>query len=368
MVLKELKYNILSKIALGSKKSYYQNKFHDLRNKRRMRRDAVIELLKNDSILGNKINNINLKVSQLDIYAKELTNLRELFTQTHNQYTLLNDIIIKQQNQILEQIDTFAHQIIDYVAKLQKIRALHEKTFAGYQGKYDGQDLYLIGTGPSVKYFKSISSQNDGIYIGLNKAFNLPDITLDYIFMQDYIATKQYMEDSLEYKNKDLVRFYAYIWPEIVENITIPRSVVQHHNAKAFYSSCTMMSNNLLQNKDIFALDLESEVLCASGGIAFPAMQFALYTQPKRLFIVGCDCGGGYADSSLSTNDVIDKSHQEMVYNWKLLKQFADKYYPNTQIVCINPVGLKGLFDEVYTPSFLEANENIDVSSAMVIK
>jgi hypothetical protein len=39
---------------------------------------------------------------------------------------------------------------------------------------------------------------------------------------------------------------------------------------------------------------------------------------------------------------------KDIYEGWKDLKKFAQIYYPDTEIISINPVGLKGLFTDVY--------------------
>ena len=34
---------------------------------------------------------------------------------------------------------------------------------------------------------------------------------------------------------------------------------------------------------------------------------------------------------------------------WKELKRFAEVYYPTTEIISVNPVGLRGMFKDLYT-------------------
>ena len=41
------------------------------------------------------------------------------------------------------------------------------------------------------------------------------------------------------------------------------------------------------------------------------------------------------------------------------IKEFARQYYPETEIISINPVGLKGLFIDQYTDDFLRDLERI---------
>jgi hypothetical protein len=71
-------------------------------------------------------------------------------------------------------------------------------------------------------------------------------------------------------------------------------------------------------------------------------MQFILYTHPEQIFLLGCDCSlnGHFYDQkqSLEVGPVIE--------NWKRLKRFAQTYYPDTRIISVNPIGLKGVFEE----------------------
>lgn len=89
-------------------------------------------------------------------------------------------------------------------------------------------------------------------------------------------------------------------------------------------------------------------------------MQFILFTNPKRVYIVGIDCtsaaGGthfiGVARKCRDRGEDVqglDKKHHD---DWIKLKTFVETYYPNTEIISVNPVGLKGLFRDVYTDSF----------------
>ena len=73
-------------------------------------------------------------------------------------------------------------------------------------------------------------------------------------------------------------------------------------------------------------------------------MQFALFTNPKRIYIVGCDCSSGYFNEE--TKEI--KPNKMLVKSWKELKKFVEIYYPETEIISVNPVGLKGLFKDLY--------------------
>lgn len=77
--------------------------------------------------------------------------------------------------------------------------------------------------------------------------------------------------------------------------------------------------------------------------MAFPAIQFALWTNPKTIYLVGCDCSSGHYDGSGSESNL-----EYLIEPWKKLKKFRDIWYPLTKIVSVNPVGLKGIFEDLY--------------------
>ena len=355
--MKKLKYKILSKITTGETKIYYKNKLQKLvKNRTNDCLECIRymdELIKKQNIYMDKL----IKTQEthiMEIFEKKSLQIEE------------NYKLIKELNELIKnKTEQDKHQLITYAKELIKILKLNSKTFNGYQYKYMDKDLVIVGTGPTLNYYKQIS---DAIHIGLNKAFSAENVVLDFLFMQDYRACSSYIDTSLNYKNKNLIRFYGYIWPEAFEDITVPCSTVAKHKAEAFYSSCKMVKENLFNDEKIFALDLENEVLNASGGVAMLGIQFALYTHPKKIYIVGCDCGGGYADKSLQTTPVIEKTLNSMVYNWKQLKKFADKYYPDVEIISVNPVGLKGVFKDVYTKEYLKDHPEINPDEVEILE
>ena len=82
------------------------------------------------------------------------------------------------------------------------------------------------------------------------------------------------------------------------------------------------------------------------------ALQFALWTNPKRIYLVGADCtsnghaeGLGYHKLKGSAQDDFSR----LLLGWKKIADYIKNYYPQIEIVSVNPVGLKGLFKDIYT-------------------
>ena len=87
--------------------------------------------------------------------------------------------------------------------------------------------------------------------------------------------------------------------------------------------------------------------------IVFPATQFALYAGFTKIYLVGCDCTGYFHSNNFKTKNSLLHSHNIdncIVHWWKCIYNFKNTHYQNTQIISINPVGLKNTMDEdIYT-------------------
>ena len=209
---------------------------------------------------------------------------------------------------------------------------IHEKTFGGYKGCYEGKDVVLVATGPSLERYKPIKN---AVHIGVNKAFQ-SHIRLDKLFVQDVTIGYDVLEDMIAYKRHCGTELFF----GISECCLIPESIAARAGAKRYYT------DYMYRPAFAFAYDLVSQPLGDFKSIVFAAMQFILWTRPKNVYIVGCDCtsGGGYFNNRKAKN-FLDKS---VAATWKKLKEFADLYYPETIIHSVNPVGLKGMFDDIY--------------------
>ena len=226
-----------------------------------------------------------------------------------------------------------------YLAKLNIVTKTHEKTFGEYKNKYNGQEIAIIATGPSLNNYKPIPNV---INIGVNKAIFYEKVKLDYYFAQDYSATKSYLK-TLQ-TNNNIVQFYGIIPMHPFgykrtnySGSIIPESYILANNAKKYYLYTKSPA------KDFgFESDIDKTWIVDTGSVVHSAMQFALFTNPKRIYLVGCDCSSGYFDGTKGSDCRI------LIDSWKELKRFADIYYPETEIISVNPVGLKGLFTDLY--------------------
>ncbi|MCX4276034.1 MAG: glycosyltransferase family 8 protein [Candidatus Gastranaerophilales bacterium] len=217
---------------------------------------------------------------------------------------------------------------------------LHKEVFPKYKGINKGRDVVVVATGPSLKNFKPIEN---ACYIGVNRAFEYDRAKFDYLFLQDYSGpTRTYIDKFIKY---DAHKFLGILPEKCGLNTIIPLYYGDFDDVERYYTVHPT-------EKQEFAFDLASLALGDSYSVVFPAMQFALWTRPKRIYIVGCDCtmSGHYNGKSniLAVNAVID--------GWRRMKKFANAYYPDTEIISINPVGLKGIFRDEYQKEIVKAN------------
>ncbi len=214
---------------------------------------------------------------------------------------------------------------------------LHQKTFSKFKNIHNGKDIVIVATGPSLIDKKII---DDAIYIGVNAAFKCKNILLDYLFMQDYSGMKDYIKLVEDYRPDKCIKFFGLTTEyDMIINRVIPENIAIKCKALRYRTDWSEVP--FFEPK--FAYDISSMPLGCFGSIVFPALQFALWTNPKRIFIMGCDCSNlGHFDGSKTTVDL-----NSLKLPWRKFKQFKDIYYPETEIISVNPVGLKGLFKDI---------------------
>ena len=229
-------------------------------------------------------------------------------------------------------LDSRVLSLNEIISHSISVSNLHRQVFTKYKNINYGKDVVLIATGPSLENFEPIK---DAVYVGVNRAFTYKKVKFDYLFVQDYSdATRKYFDDFMAYDGAK--KFCGIMSEEIWPKSVIPESKCL--NAERYYVDAPFYRKH-------FTRDIANEPLGDSYSIVFPAMQFILWTNPKRIYIVGCDCNtSGHFNlqkNNLNTEKVID--------GWIKMKEFAQIHYPDTEIISVNPKGLKGLFKDITT-------------------
>ena len=222
----------------------------------------------------------------------------------------------------------------------------HQKVFPRFKNIHHGQSVVIVGSGPTLNRYVPIPG---AIHIALNKSILYDKVKFDYLFCVDYRGIKDILEEVLKY---DCVKFFGnYIFEAKTLDINVPEYIFeQHDNVFKFYDS-GMYSQRCTLNMDISEVPLYDMMT-----IAHCAMHFALYTHPRKIYIVGVDCGPSSTGqiyfnnmySEISLNE-FKKNRDLIIEGTEKIKCLRERFYPDVEIISVNPVGLKGMFRDVYT-------------------
>lgn len=245
--------------------------------------------------------------------------------------------LIRQQ---FDDLKIFMNRLIE---KKLSTMVMHQNTFLPFKNKHRGQDIVILASGLTLKYFKPLKNC---VYIGVNKSFAARKAPLDYLFIQDFSgATPGYIN---KVKSLDCVKFYGLTCEDTFPERTIPEDLRLDAGAYPYRADWENIPNFQTE----FAYDLSTQSLGCGGTVVFPALQFALWTNPRRIYLVGADTScAGYFDGKGKNFLVPDR----LLPLYRKFKAFARQYYPCTEIISVNPVGLKGIFKDIYTDEYLQA-------------
>lgn len=219
---------------------------------------------------------------------------------------------------------------------LELAKAYHGETFKGFKNKFLNKDVVLVASGPSINSVDYSKLPKGAIYIGVNKSFLNENVKLDYLFVQD-LHPDQEIIDS--YVGNDCQKFYALLPYRHLYNWNL-RPLNEDNLLKANAKRYVLEEN--INGR--IALNIEVEPFGDFKSTVFSIMQFVLYTHPRRIYLLGCDCSmDGYAYGDHQTYLDCDA----VIANWDKFKHFTKTYYPDTEIISVNPVGLKGMFKEL---------------------
>ncbi len=244
----------------------------------------------------------------------------------------------------IRRIEYRSYRINSYLFAASKVNS---NTFSKYKDCNLGKEIVLCGAGPTFK--KYIPLQNVK-HVALNRALLNEKIKFDCFIADDWDGVN-FMQEHLQ--NYNCLKFFGHQIGSYDREI--PESFARKCNAERYYTDSFMVENGY---KSVPVTDIDVLPVGNMPNIALSALQIILYTNPKKIYLGGCDASsdGHYTESIVSEEQ--RKKHNkdlkmavsgENVLNcWKKLKAFIDTFYPDIEIVSINPVGLKGLFKDCY--------------------
>lgn len=217
----------------------------------------------------------------------------------------------------------------------------HKDVFLPFAGIYKDKDIVICGTG---KTFAEYTFDIDAVHIAINHAIRRHPERYDYFFCSDYDESTQ-IDITCAEQNPDCIKMYPYYMHPHTPVGTInfiPQRYRQDTQARSFYGLY----------KDPAKIDgftahpnLSVSPLVCYGTTAHFAFEFALWTHPRTIYLVGMDCADGHCEGlgyAPQEGDV----PESYIAGWRILKQFASCYYDDVRIQVVRPVGLKDIFPE----------------------
>ena len=321
--------------------------------------------LKNDRWKNHKVINIlglRFKISRTKKFKEYIKSLPQKIIYIGNCYKgdtkfkviTICGITLKYKPK--SQKEFYENMLDNIVQKNLQTIILHKKNFSRYKNLYHDKAVVICGAGPTFQYYKSLSNC---IHVGVNRTFLNNNIKFNYLFAQDWRGIQHIQNEFINYQGNNCIKFIA-IRNEPKELI-IPESFAIKCNAKRF------TIDNELWPYGKFTLDISVNPFGNFWTVVLTVLQFVMYTNPKTIYIVGCDSvpSGHFNTLKESTEDrrkqleFQQNNHENLIKDWIKFKEFVNLYYPETEIFSINPVGLKGLFKDVYTKAYFDANPEL---------
>ncbi len=247
-----------------------------------------------------------------------------------------------------------APRIFEYICLANELRDAHKAAFSEFRGCNQGKTVAVVGTGPSLSYYTPIEGVS---HIGVNTSFLKEDLTLDYYFITHYIP-----EWCEKLKDYNFIKFFS-VNRKSNSKDQFPEYIIEENDGRRCFSMSHIPSTQIHTN-------IECYPLMGFGSIIFRAIHFALYTRPKKLLLIGCDCTStGHFDGAPDGNGpLIDINISRWMEGYRQVKAFASFHYPDLEIISVNPLGLKGMFRDMYTEKYIDAHLGLDRSKHDIIQ
>ncbi len=266
---------------------------------------------------------------------------------------LMNEHILRrlqEQNDRLDRkLNDFQRETVNKIQTAALVASQHSKVFPQFKNKHKGEVGVLVATAPTMLYYEPIKN---AIHFGVNTSYQNEKINLDYWLALDLAPIKPYID---EIQKKDFVKFFGQVYEMFPycyydAGLHIPDEVIE--NSKNSFKYYLEHGNYNQIN-----INIEQSLLPDLRSCVFQALYIMLYMGLKKIYIVGCDASAtGYFNND---KQPINQLLVDLPKSWKLIKSYIENFYPDVEIISVNPVGLKGLFRDVYTQSYLDSNPEI---------
>jgi len=236
---------------------------------------------------------------------------------------------------------------MEYISK-------HNNHFSRFENIHVNRESILFCTGPSLHKFNLDVFPQDVLKVGVNKIYNNYKISsrLDYYFFgSHYHIDKKHREGihHMRKQNKKIMFLSSTFTAKFGDGRETGLGNINKESANSLGALPFEVGSPNSGPGYKWIKNIAKNPFYG-GSIAFPAVQFLLYTGVKTIYLVGCDLGNSNAHFHNSKNPTAanDSASNFYLSGWKMLPEFIKRNYPNSKIITVNPVGLKGVFGELY--------------------
>jgi hypothetical protein len=255
-------------------------------------------------------------------------------------------------NLVKRYILRYRQKMDEHIVETVAAAKINGETFGPYKNYCKGErDIVVCGAGPTLQNYKPIDG---ALHMAVNRAFIYDKVNFEFIYSIDFDGILMCQQELIEYHPEKCVKFLATSdSPDIKK---IPESFALKCNAKRFVCDYYIYGDGF-RSKPVHNIDVKPVGGMPNAGMS--AVEVALFMNPRKLYIVGCDMSGTHRiDANMTKEQLIAEKkqydnywrteQQRLLNKWDEIKKFAEKFYPDTEIISINPVGLKGVFKDVY--------------------
>ena len=310
---------------------------------------SIIKIYKSSFLTYVKIVNFKIylrRINSLESTVQILGFFEKKETSNQTRFSLLGLTFLKLQRPVsLDEIENTVSFVVENKLQLLsenlnsfwQVKSFHSR-FTDLKASFTAKKIVIVAGGPTTEKYVPIK---DAFHIAVNNSIQNSRIKFDAaLFEEDkgekslnffcnydsgcikFLGHKNFLDSRKKRKNTILD--------------LVPESFTKQQNTYVYFLKKYTYEH--------WTTDLEHEPLPYKQAGVFSALQLACFFGPQTIYLVGCDC------SQLSeNNDELFSNQFNHKTNWLLFSEFVKRKYPEIEVISINPVGLKGIFNDIYT-------------------
>lgn len=180
---------------------------------------------------------------------------------------------------------------------------INKTNLSKFKNKYAGETVVICGNGLSLHDYTPFPNAK---HIALNKALFYKNVNFDMLFMQDTPSSSD-IHTMDDYNNYNCEKFYGIITNPLFSHMGFDDSCFDQNNKHIHRYELAPRTYDLVW--DCLNFNLDEYCLFDGQSVLFSAIQFAIYSGFKKIYLVGIDF------SNVNYNNDVNES----VYSYKVI-------------------------------------------------